>query len=272
MTPSGESFSVLSSRLMSRYFLAFISLIVLAQDCCADGILAVRVTADRGEATEKVYTFYDGDPEDQNPISGDFDLYLTGGSPFPVFDLNSLQTFDLNLTVSSVSASAPYDFDLLMDVLSYEIRKIRVEITLTGLNPSSFVSPSGVFFGDIGGNIGAGMQIQFSAGIDSANAEFGLTQWLFDSEPTDSYVYSGLVVEDPFYVSESFNMGALSGPFSMTARYDITASAKMQSVGFDSYVSAVPEPSGMATLAGLSFLLMRHRWRRASPLGACLVV
>jgi hypothetical protein len=243
------SFSVLAS-----------SLLWLSLSSSVKADVIIRLTADPGGASEHVMTFTDGDAFDlDNTVGG---IFIAAFSVFDGPGGSGSQTFDVNsLSVSSSSTLVPFDFDVLLDLISFAAANLRLEVTQTNLDPTEFVN-GGLYQADIGGNAGLvqqGITMSYVSGFDVNNQAFALTsavpQYNFDGS-TITYNYSGSTPVSP-----------IAAPFSMSARYDFTATGALQDIGFDSFndISVpVPEPGPVtAAVACTSFVLWSLRKRRS---------
>jgi len=221
----------------------------------------IRITADPGGASENVMTFTDGDALDLDPTAGN--IFIGNFSVYEGTAGTGRQTFDINsLSVSSVSSLAPVDFDVLLDLLSLEAANLRLEVTQTDLDPTSFIN-GGMYLADIGGNAGIftpGMTMSYVSGFDVNNQAYALTtsipQYDFDGTTTN-FNYSGSITVAPIVSN-----------FSMTARYDFTATGPLQDIGFNSFNemgTPVPEPGTLtAAFACTGLIIWRLRRRRTS--------
>lgn len=228
--------------------------------------LIIRITADPGGANQSVNEFHDDDPNDLDLLSGQMFLFQS------VFDSSGTQLFDANLSVTTSSITAPFDFDLLADVISYTAGSMRVEVTLTDLDPTSFAN-GGLYNGDIGGTAGVinpGMTLNFASGYDTSNQPYAITTGV------SPYNYPGGPAGDTFNYSASTAIAPLSGLFSISARYDFTATAALQDLGFDSFNDSsvpVPEPSFPAVLLlGTVAVVISRRKTRTRALSVLRVL
>ena len=247
----------------NRYSCSLLALLLFwgAQVTSASAGLMIRITADPGGASENVMTFTDGDGLDLDPTAGN--IFIGNFSVFDGAGGTGRQTFDVNsLSVSSVSTLAPVDFDVLLDLLSLEAANLRLEVTQTDLDPTPFIN-GGMYLADIGGNAGIfmpGMTMSYVSGFDVNNQAYALTtsipQYNFDGTTT-TFNYSGSVTAAPLVSS-----------FSMTARYDFTATGGFQDIGFNSFNEMgvpVPEPGTLtAAFACTGLIIWRSRRRRIS--------
>ncbi|MFO0177683.1 MAG: hypothetical protein ACK55P_10840, partial [Planctomyces sp.] len=111
------------------------AMFTLAHNATAAAGLIIRVTADPGGANQTITTFTDGDANDQDSTAGNIFL-----SSFAVF-AGPQQTFDINsLSVSTVSTLQPVDFDVLLDLASIQAATLRLEVTVTDMDPTEFAA------------------------------------------------------------------------------------------------------------------------------------
>ncbi|MFN9289382.1 MAG: hypothetical protein ACK6EB_15020, partial [Planctomyces sp.] len=210
------------------------AMFTLAHNATAAAGLIIRVTADPGGANQTITTFTDGDANDQDSTAGNIFL-----SSFAVF-AGPQQTFDINsLSVSTVSTLQPVDFDVLLDLASIQAATLRLEVTVTDMDPTEFAA-GGQYYADIGGAAGIfvpGMTMSYSSGYDTTNQPFSLAS----SVPTFNYTGPSQL----FNYSATVPVSALSSPFSLSARYDFTSTGFGQDLGFNSFNEMsvpVPEP------------------------------
>ncbi|MFM7165100.1 MAG: hypothetical protein ACKO3T_07595 [Planctomycetaceae bacterium] len=234
------------------------SLLWIVQVTSAPAGLMIRITADPGGASENVMTFTDDDAFDLDNTAGNIFI-----AAFSVFDNAGNQTFDVNsLSVSSSTTLAPIDFDVLLDLLSFDAGKLRLEVTQTDLDSSFFIN-GGMYLADIGGTAGIfvpGMTMSYVSGFDAGNQAFNL------ATTVPQFDYTG--GSQTFSYSGSASVSPLVAPFSMTARYDFTATGGSQDIGFNSFNEMgvpVPEPGSLtAAVACTGLILWRLRKRRSS--------
>lgn len=234
------------------------ALFAIALPSTAAAGLIIRLTADPGGANETVQTFTDGDASDQDPTAGN--VFLTS---FPVFAGPS-QTFAINsLSVSTTTVLQPVDCDVLLDLLSFAASTLRLEVTLTDLDPAEFVS-GGQYYADIGGIAGIfspGITISYNSGFDITNQAFSL------ASSVPQFNYTG--ASNLFNYSATIPVTALSAPFSMSARYDFTSTGSGQDLGFNSLNEMsvpVPEPGAFIAIGVCVVILaLRKRFHTKIP-------
>lgn len=266
MTLSAVAQRLLSPKVL-RQLCGMLLLTAGTTQACAD--VMMRITVDPGGAKQRVYNIADdtdgviespSDPAaDQD---GDPGSMLVLGS---FFDATNTQIFDSNiLSLTTSSSTDPFDFDLLADMFSFDAGRFLVEVSLTNLDPTNFTM-GGTYFADIGGTAGSsvpGMAVSYTSGIDLANQPFVISQTI----PPYSYDSTGTSGISNFSNTSSFDFGTPLSLFSMSARYEFTASAALQDLGFDSFNEArvtVPEPGTLSVAAFASLALPAvRRYRR----------
>ena len=116
----------------------------------------------------------------------------------------------------------------------------------------------------IGGTLDPGASLTYTAGLDPSAGHFVLPAGSTAS-PFNTSGNTAVNFDD----TQTLQFSPVSA-FSLTQEFTITATASGQSVGFDAEltarVSAIPEPSSLATFAGLGLVglgLIRSRaWGR----------
>lgn len=248
--------------------LAAVTVIILAACCdCGFADVMVRITAAPGTSRETSVTISDGDSQDADDSIGGLSLL-----EYAVMDSDDNQLFEfISFDISSSPTDIPWDFDaLLTNALSFfPNEKFVIEVTRTNLDSTEYAN-GGMFRGDIGGSVlVSGLTMTYSAGFDTSNVAFALTNKIQDYTFTPSgatneaFAYSGEVL-----------IPSLTGPFSISSRYEFTSTAAGQTMGFDSLNEAslvVPEPASMAVLSGLTAVAVpcwqRLRTKRRKPTG-----